>query len=343
MPRFCAAPLSAPPQPPAAAGGGTTSMKLEETLIFWLLALVATDSSFISCSSDEFCSFDDGTIQTPTNDTAVPVVCNYSLTEGLDCTSISFYVVVDGLQSRVMLAPSSDLFWNNSFECDVPDNQTTTSTCGIKSFKNLSLCTASQPGCQVYRIAVRIAKKFAPFQIAIASSPRVCFFILSSLSLRCVKIFVNIGPSEPVESRATSDFAVYLGQSISLQFSSSQWIASRSLVINVQEQSLLQQNSGWKWQGPTFCRAQNRSQNCTRSNSDNWMRELIFRPTPRDNATMKSFTITALSAVYPESPQGISFQILNLLFTRNTLMRARPQYSGGWVVANPSEPADHPT
>jgi hypothetical protein len=280
---------------------------------FLLLLVTTADSSIITCSNDSFCNFNDDSIQTPDNNANISAICNYSLNDGLICSSISFYVVVDGFQTSVMLTPSSDLYWNKSFQCDVPDNQT--SACGVSSIKNISTCTSAYPGCQVYRVAVRLSKSIIPNDIGRNSSSKVCFYTTSMPSTkRCLQIFVNLMPSRPAESRNATSFSVFLGKSISLKFSSSQWIASRNLMIYLEDMNLLQQNSRWTWEGPTLCTSQNISLDCIRSASDNWARVLIFKPTLRDNATTTSFSFTAISTKYPESSQGMVIVVFSIIF-----------------------------
>ena len=285
--------------------------------IFFVCSLLASAAAdLITCGSDKFCSFNDGRFETPSQNVAVATVCTYSTSSGLNCPTTSFYVVVDGFNSSVALLPSSSLYLNSSFRCEVPNStfpsasSNGTGVCGFVSVTNFSTCTSNEPGCQAFRFALKPSNSVSPSRLGENSSIPACFSIIphavNQSHVRCLEIQINIAPSEPMELHDTNSFQVYLGQTLSLRFSSSQWIPSRTVSIDfsLEIKSSPADYACWKWQGPTFCTLENSSATCPRLNSDNWARELVFRPGNDQNATKFNLTVRATTQIIPENATG---------------------------------------
>ena len=278
---------------------------MQNEIFFLVLLCVASSNAeslgtIVTCSIDSFCSLADGSIQTPANNSEIRTSCTYSNQNksALACSTISFYVLVASNQ-RVQFFPTANLYADNPQVCTTP-TAFGSRFCGVGSIQ--SLTDSNGDSFQAIPYAVLPSPNIPKTQYGIDSTTAVCFRV--GENQRCIKIFINVAPSAPLESTTKGfTFSVYVGYELTMKLTSSQIVDTDQVVIGLSA-DMSPELPGAEWSGETFCL--NPFQGlCPFSGTDNWERILVYKPRIEENGNVYTVLFQASSVGFPLFPAGL--------------------------------------
>jgi hypothetical protein len=242
------------------------------------------------CADDNFCALGDGSLQTPANNTEIRTSCIYTNQNqsALVCSTITFHVLV-AAGKTVMFSPSSNLVSTGA--CTTPSSFGST-VCGEGPTRNITDSTGKK--LQAFSYASKPSSEISSSSFGKRSTPYLCFHLTGSIIQRCVRFFINIAPSAPLEATTQRfDFSVFVGYKLNLKFSSSHIIDGDQVDIHLNTDRNSPELPGAIWSGPTSSSGQN-----------SWERGLAYMPRREEDGNKYTVYYQATAIGYPQNPAG---------------------------------------
>jgi hypothetical protein len=272
-------------------------MKIFSTLCFRSISLLLALDNLSRvqcqnaiCDADNFCALSDGSIETPANNTGIRISCTYTNQNqsALVCSTVAIHVLV-AVGKTVSFNPSSNLLITGT--CTTPPSVGST-LCGAGPTRNVTDSTGKS--FQAIPFASKPSSMITPSNFGKSSTTYLCFRLTGSTNQRCVRFFINVAPSAPLETTTQKfDFSVNVGYKLNLVFSSSHIIDGDQVDIRLNTDLNSPELPGAVWSGPTFLSAQN-----------TWARGLQYMPRKGEDGNEYTVYFQATANGYPQNPPG---------------------------------------